>query len=413
MSLESCKLSLKEYIANQSTNQYTPLSTMTSKVWWEQKTECVTAFGGFAHVKAFVEAYSVEEEWTTTTSDTASLDSQVVMPKDSPSFFEYIKAQILWPSEEKTTKSSSIPSQGSKWSSSTWVNTSSVSATVWKSSDTHRYSKDNLIHRGWSALYILWGILVLYLLIVSMRKILQLMYDFFNAHRLVYLKVMQPRWDSKWDREKERELSKDMKEKIGRMSQVFRSMHRLWELGVVDSLANMFFCKAKFTVNLHYEKWLVYFIVSTYPEYQEIIQSAISAQYSDSSIETMVKPSQFINKYRDIVPLEPKKDPVFPIKTFKQIEDDPLNNVIDSMWELGDADTFDIVIHARRYWSWFNRKAQRWAEWLYRNDKNFIQQENIFKKILWIPFGIFDFVFFGKKNRQCIFTCFSQKIKKR
>lgn len=224
------------------------------------------------------------------------------------------------------------------------------------------------------------------------------MYDFFNAHRLVYLKVMQPRWDSKWDREKERELSKDMKEKIGRMSQVFRSMHRLWELGVVDSLANMFFCKAKFTVNLHYEKWLVYFIVSTYPEYQEIIQSAISAQYSDSSIETMVKPSQFINKYRDIVPLEPKKDPVFPIKTFKQIEDDPLNNVIDSMWELGDADTFDIVIHARPYWSWFNRKAQRWAEWLYRNDKNFIQQENIFKKILWIPFGIFDFVFFGKKT---------------
>ncbi|MBP7007764.1 hypothetical protein KBB05_03440 [Patescibacteria group bacterium] len=76
---------------------------------------------------------------------------------------------------------------------------------------------------------------------------------------------------------------------------------------------------------------MVYFIVSTYPEYQEIIQSAISAQYSDSSIETMVKPSQFINKYRDIVPLEPKKDPVFPIKTFKQIEDDPLNNVIDSM----------------------------------------------------------------------------------
>ncbi|MBP7007763.1 hypothetical protein KBB05_03435 [Patescibacteria group bacterium] len=35
---------------------------------------------------------------------------------------------------------------------------------------------------------------------------------------------------------------------------------------------------------------------------------------------------------------------------------------------------------------------------MYRNDKNFIQQENIFKKILWIPFGIFDFVFFGKKT---------------
>jgi len=45
--------------------------------------------------------------------------------------------------------------------------------------------------------------------------------------------------------------------------------------------------------------------------------------------------------------LEPKKDPVFPIKTFKQIEDDPLNNVIDSMGELGESDSFDIIIHAR------------------------------------------------------------------
>lgn len=60
-----------------------------------------------------------------------------------------------------------------------------------------------------------------------MRKILQLLYDYFNASRVVYLKVIQPRGDSKMDRDKERELSKDMKEKIGRMSQVFRSMHRL------------------------------------------------------------------------------------------------------------------------------------------------------------------------------------------
>jgi len=56
------------------------------------------------------------------------------------------------------------------------------------------------------------------------------------------------------DRDKERELSKDMKEKIGRMSQVFRSMHRLGELGVSDTIMNAIFAKAKFTVNLHYEK---------------------------------------------------------------------------------------------------------------------------------------------------------------
>ena len=215
---------------------------------------------------------------------------------------------------------------------------------------------------------------------------------------MVYLKVLAPRGDSKWDREKEREISKDMKEKIGRMSQVFRSLHKLGELWVADTLSNYFFAKAKFMVNLHYEQWLVYFIVATYPEYQEIIQSAISAQYPDTSIETITKPAYFAHAYRDIVPLEPKKDIVFPIKTFKQIEDDPINNVIDSMWELGDSDTFDIVIQARPCGSKFNKRAQRRAEWLYRNDKNYINPDSVFKKIVGLPFGIFDFILFGKKK---------------
>lgn len=176
------------------------------------------------------------------------------------------------------------------------------------------------------------------------------------------MKVLLPRGDSKEDRDKQRDISKDMKEKIGRMSQVFRSMHRLGELGVVDSIATFIFNKAKFTVNLHYEKSLVHFVISTYPEYQEIIESAISAQYSDSSIETIAPPAMFSRKYWDIVPLEPKKDPVFPIKTFKQIEDDPINNVVDSMGALGDSDTFDIVLTCRPIGSAFNRRAQRRAE---------------------------------------------------
>ena len=64
-------------------------------------------------------------------------------------------------------------------------------------------------------------------------------------------------------------------------------------------------------------------------------------------METTSAPLMTAHKYRNIVPLEPAKDPVFPIKTFKQIEDDPMNNVIDSMGELGDSDTFDIVIGCR------------------------------------------------------------------
>jgi hypothetical protein len=53
------------------------------------------------------------------------------------------------------------------------------------------------------------------------------MYDVLNANRIQYVRVMLPRGDSKNDREREKELAKDMKEKIGRMSQVFSSLHRI------------------------------------------------------------------------------------------------------------------------------------------------------------------------------------------
>lgn len=53
------------------------------------------------------------------------------------------------------------------------------------------------------------------------------MYDVMNAYRITYIKIMLPRGDSKNDREREKEIAKDMKEKIGRMSQVFSSLHRI------------------------------------------------------------------------------------------------------------------------------------------------------------------------------------------
>lgn len=411
MTLEICKSSIKEYVLTQSKGQYIPLSKLTSLAWWESKASCVSDFGGVANVKTYVESLDLNQrvettddsaglntETTTDASDIATHEVAQVSSQTDISFIDYIKEQIGRSEDTKSEVIENKPTTSTKTSDSAWWVKTTSGLIKGTTQLQPRYSMDNLWSYAMDGLYIIVGLLALYVILHFMKTVLQLLYDYFNAHRIIYFRVILPRWDSKGDREKERELSKDMKEKIGRMSQVFRSMHRLWELWVIDSLANRFFSKAKFMINLHYEKSMVVFVIWTYPEYQDIIGSSISAQYSDSSIETIEKPNFFKEKYWSIAPLEPKKDPVYPIKTFKQIEDDPLNNIIDSMGELGDADTFDIVIHARPLWSSFNRKAQRWAEWLYRNDKNFIQPEGIFKKLLYIPFGIFDFVLFGKKK---------------
>jgi len=61
------------------------------------------------------------------------------------------------------------------------------------------------------AIVIAIGIRILYYLIC---KALRYGYAFFNAHRIIFLKVLLPRGDGKTDREQEKEVAKDMKEKI-------------------------------------------------------------------------------------------------------------------------------------------------------------------------------------------------------
>ena len=42
---------------------------------------------------------------------------------------------------------------------------------------------------------------------------------------MVFIKVLLPKWDGKTDREQEKEVAKDMKEKIGRMTQLYNGLH--------------------------------------------------------------------------------------------------------------------------------------------------------------------------------------------
>lgn len=79
-------------------------------------------------------------------------------------------------------------------------------------------------------------------------------YDVLNAHRMVYLRVLQTRGDSKIDREIEKEIAKDMKEKISRMSQVYNNLYRLGKSSVFQSILTKIFNKPKLTLTISYER---------------------------------------------------------------------------------------------------------------------------------------------------------------
>lgn len=211
---------------------------------------------------------------------------------------------------------------------------------------------------------------------------MRVVYELINAPRMIYLKVSLPRNDSKQDREQGKEIAKDMKEKIGRMSQVFHNMHKLGQLSTRDSIMSGVFYKPKVTMIYHYEAGMLSFIVGIYPEYQKIIEGSISAQYSDCSIELVEAPQMFSKKYRDIMPLESKKDGVYNIKLFKQQPDDPVNNLIDAIGKISQYDTASIIMPIKPIGNRFNKKAQKWAEGLYRNDKEYLDDKPLILRLL-------------------------------
>lgn len=153
-----------------------------------------------------------------------------------------------------------------------------------------------------------------------------------------------------------------------------------------------FFGKQKIVFIYQYEEGQLSFIVGSYPEYQNIIESAISAQFPTCSLEKVLKPKVFQKKYYDIMPLEPKRDPVYTIRTFKQSPDDPMNNLIDTMSKVSVYDTVSIIMTIKPEDAAFNAKRQKAADRLYKGLDLYTTKwrhwKNLINPLKWIGFLI-------------------------
>ena len=239
----------------------------------------------------------------------------------------------------------------------------------------------------------LFVVIILLGLFTRMLKVfLRYLYWFCNAHRIIFLKVLLPRWDGKSDREQEKEIAKDMKEKIGRMSQVLWNLHKMNEVSTYEKLMQYFFEKQKLVFIYQYENGQISCLIWTYPEYQEMVESSIASQYAAASIERIAKPKFFKKKYSDVQVLETEKDPLYTIKLYKNIPDDPINNIIDSMGKVSAEDTVSIVFVVKPEKSVFNTRRQIASDRLYKNldlyEMKWYNWKNLINPFKWIEFAI-------------------------
>lgn len=205
-------------------------------------------------------------------------------------------------------------------------------------------------------------------------KTIRFLFELYYAKHLRYLKVTVPRADSKLD--KERETKKDFKEKIWMMNMFYKAIHKLAEAWLKDTFLNAIFRHSKISLELVYEDNEVTFYIVTYKSYVNLVSQHLTSIYTDAEILLVdkedyinIKPEWFSMRWAS---LWKEHDDVYPIKTYKYLEDDPINNFTSVFGWLDKEDkaVFQMVIKPNFD---FNKKAKEaaWlvAKWKYKKSK--------------------------------------------
>ena len=365
------------------------LSKLTSTAWGAQKTECLKEMGGYSQISVFlsnVDKYGSEPPNSLKNAQSSSEQTTPVILSQNTQ------------KEEKNQTSSIVSGHNQTSDHGQMIQNLK---TQYLTGETAKIVDQGLETMHQVGQWIGYGFLVILAIVLLTwigRVFMRYIYSFLNTSRMIYLKVMLPKTDGKTDREQEKEIAKDMKEKVSRMSQLYSGLHKISDLSTKESMMHKIFGKQKLVMIYQYEQGQLSFIIGTYPEYQGIVESAISAQFANCSLERVKKPNPFQKKYSDIMPLEPEKDPVYTIKTFKQVPDDPINNVIDTMSKVSIYDTVTAILVIKPEDSSYNAKRQKAADRLYKNLS--LYETTLWSRSTWLnPFKLLSVIFMGRTGK--------------
>lgn len=202
----------------------------------------------------------------------------------------------------------------------------------------------------WIILGFIGGIVVTVVLIKLFFWTLRLVYALISAHKRVFIQITMPREESQKD--KEVATDKDFREKIGIMEQLFRGLSEIREL----NLANTFWVKlfhrdvASFEIHAKFKE--ITFYASIHPYYAEILEKQITSYYPNAAIdyikpETLKEAEAQKKNFIKAFYLYLKNDNAYPIKTYKTIENDTLNDLTNVLSKLEENEKSSIQIMIR------------------------------------------------------------------
>lgn len=218
------------------------------------------------------------------------------------------------------------------------------------------------------------GYFVLFLIITKIvlkysLKILRYLYHRKMSAKLIYMQVIQPRADTTKD--KEEAVEKDFKERVAIMEQLYRSIHEMAELNLWNAIKVKLFHYDFVSFEIVAQKKIVDFYVITHSYYAELVEKQITAFYKDADVQP-VKPYHVIQKGLKTKSyyLFLKRPFYFPIRTYKILENDPLNDMTNVLSKLEEEEigAIQLVLRPRTDKKW-RKKAEDAGTALFKGKK--------------------------------------------
>jgi len=197
----------------------------------------------------------------------------------------------------------------------------------------------------------------------------RLAYSLKSANKRVYMKITMPRQESQKD--KQDATDKDFRERISIMEQLYRGLHEIRELNIGNRFNVWFTHRDVVTFEIHAKFKQVTFYCSIDPYYAEILEKQVTSYYPDADIEFVKPPAlqpeesekkNFVKSYY----LYTKKENWYPLKTYKLIENDPINDYTNVLSKIDKNERAVIQMTIRPRNSKWRKEAQAFGTALFK-----------------------------------------------
>lgn len=168
-------------------------------------------------------------------------------------------------------------------------------------------------------------------------------YAVYMSKRLICMKVVLPRSDSKLDQEKRTE--KDFKEKVAMMEQLYRALWEVRSLTFWQHIHFLIFHYATISFEMYVEKGELSFYVLTQPSFVSIVEKQITAFYGDAEVSLQKSPEIWPKGYKLVgYTMMTRKKYMYPIRYYEEMQDDPLNDIANVLSKIDHDETATVQV---------------------------------------------------------------------